>query len=822
MAKRLVVVESPAKAKTIGKFLGRNYTVKACFGSVRDLPKSSLGVDTENDFEPKYVTLREENTRKAVKDIKAAATKADEVLLATDPDREGEAIAWHVAEILRNYKKTEDIPIHRIVFNAITKANVKEAVENPRDVDDHLVDAQQARRILDRLVGYKLSPLLAWVINIKNMSAGRVQSPAVRMVVEREEEIRNFEPQEYWTIAANLLTPRTEGFQAKLHKRDGMTVKVGDDGHIKTEEDARKIVADLLKGEFTTSAVTRKEVRRRPSPPFITSTIQQEASRKLGMTPRTTMAVAQQLYQGVSLGGEGLTGLITYMRSDSTRLSPEALDEVRNYISKTYDNEMLPEKPNVYPSKKGAQDAHEAIRVTAASRTPDAVKQYLTEDQHKLYTLIWQRYVACQMTPAVFDQTTIEIQNGPYELRATGSIMKFPGFTIVYQESRDDDSSDKNGSKELPEVAEGEVLTLDESVEKTERGLAPEQHFTQPPPRYSEASLIRAMEENGIGRPSTYAAIVATILDRHYVEKESGRLVPTKLGERVNKWLVEHFDDIVSVDFTAKMEDDLDHVEEGNREWRELIREFYKEFAEDLEKTQDQMVTEFAGEDARCPECGAPVALAESWYGLYLACTRRPECKGKLRLERNKPEPTDEVCEVCGKQMVKRTGRYGKFLGCSGYPECTNTIKLDKQGNKVESPAKEPPKKTDEKCPDCKDGYLVIRKSRRGEEFYGCENYPKCRFTRPMPLNLKCPQKGCDGDLETKRAKRRRFIGCSNYPDCEFTVSGQVDKETKCPECGNSWTVTKKPKNKPRARFCPAPMCDYEAEIESEEEAIVS
>lgn len=817
MSKRLVVVESPAKAKTIKKYLGRNYKVEACFGAVRDLPKSSLGVDVENDFEPKYVNIREENSRKAVKAIKEAAASVDEILLASDPDREGEAIAWHVAEILRAYKKTADKPVRRIVFNAITKNAVQEAVEHPREIHHDLVDAQQARRILDRLVGYKLSPLLAWVINNKRLSAGRVQSPAVRMVVEREREIRGFKPEEYWNIAVGLMTPREEGLTARLHKREGMTVKVGDKGQIKTGDEAQRIVDDLRAGAFGVSNVERKEVRRRPAPPFITSTLQQEASRKLRMTPRAAMAVAQQLYQGISLGKEGLTGLITYMRTDSTRIAPEALNDVRSFIGKTYEKEMLPEKPNFYRSKKDAQDAHEAIRVTSAFRTPEAVKDHLNEDQLKLYTLIWQRFVASQMPPAVFDQTTIEIKNGPYDLRATGTIMKFPGFTKVYEESQDDKTEGDDAIRMLPEVSAGEKLSLDDEAGEMERGIATTQHFTQPPPRFTEASLIRALEENGIGRPSTYAPIVNTILDRNYVQKEKGRLVPTDLGELVNEWLVKHFPEVVNIDFTANLEGDLDHVEEGTRGWRELIRAFYKEFSGDFDAACDHVVREFAGDDPKCPKCGAPVELAESWFGLYLACSRRPECKGTLRLERHKPEPTDEVCSECGKPMVVRSGRFGKFLGCSGYPDCKNVIRIDAQGNKLPDKPKTPPKKTDQECPDCKKGFLVIRTSRQGEEFYGCENYPKCRFTKPMELNLPCPRKGCGGTLERKRAGRRRVVACDNA-DCDFSVAGRLDLKTPCSECGNSWTVINKPRGKPEVRRCPVPTCGHTEEIETDSE----
>lgn len=813
MAKYLVVVESPAKAKTINKFLGSNYVVRACFGAVRDLPKSKLGVAVEDDFEPQYVVLREERARKAVKQIKDSAEKVDEILLASDPDREGEAIAWHVAEILKGYKKTSDKPASRVVFHEITRNSVRKAVKSPRKIDANLVDAQQARRVIDRLVGYKLSPLLGWTVK-KGLSAGRVQSVAVRMVVDREEAITSFVPQEYWSIDADLLTERNEAFTAGLHTRNGLSVRLGEEGQVKSEEEAQGIVAALDGAEFRVTSVERKEVRRRPFPPFITSSLQQEASRKLGMSPARTMAVAQQLYQGIALGEEGQVGLITYMRTDSTRLSGEALNDARAYIEREFQREMLPEKPNFYKNKKSAQDAHEAIRPSSASRTPESVASHLDEVQLKLYTLIWKRFVACQMSPALLDQTTVDLKAKEFIFRATGSVMKFPGFTALYQETKDDAQAQNGNDSDrlLPAINEGEKAALEE--------LRPEQHFTKPPPRYSEASLVRAMEENGIGRPSTYAPTIRTILDREYVAKEKGRLVPTELGKEVNAWLVKNFPDILSIDFTARLEEDLDGVEEGKREWRSLMREFYGPFQKDLKKTEDRVVAERLGEDPRCPVCDAPVVLKESWYGLYMGCTRHPECKGTLRIQKDgaAPEPTDEVCGECGSPMVIRSGRYGRFMACSGYPKCKVSFNIDKDGNKVVRPPKEAPKKTDQQCPDCKKGYLLIRKSRAGEEFYGCENYPKCRFTKPMELDLPCP--ACGGDLAQKRAKnRRRFIGCANYPDCDFTAFGQLDKKTPCPKCGNPWTTLVKPRNKPKASRCPVPSCGHEVELaEAEEE----
>ncbi|MCH7959475.1 MAG: type I DNA topoisomerase [Candidatus Hydrogenedentes bacterium] len=799
MAKYLVVVESPAKAKTIEKFLGRNYVVRACFGAVRDLPKSQLGVDTDNNFEPKYITLREERARKALKEIKDKAAKMELVLLASDPDREGEAIAWHVAEVLKAYKKTAEVPCSRIVFHEITKKNVKDAVGSPRSIDQDLVDAQQARRVIDRLVGYKLSPLLGWVIR-KGLSAGRVQSVAVRMVVEREEEIRAFKPEEYWTVDATLLSEREHSFPAHLHKRDGESVALGKPGQIRSEDDANRIVADLQGASFSIQSIQRKEVKRNPKAPFITSSLQQEASRKLGMSPARSMSIAQQLYQGIEIGGEGQTGLITYMRTDSLRIADEAIQDVRAYIGSKYEAEMLPKEPNVYKNKKSAQDAHEAIRPSLTAHTPESMSAYLSEDQLKLYSLIWKRFVASQMPPAILDQTAIEMKAKNYEFRTTGTVTKFAGFTRVYEETDEGERRSNGANRPLPELNEGESVTV--------RQLAPEQHFTKPPPRFSEAALIRAMEENGIGRPSTYAPTMATIVARMYVAKENGRLVPTELGEEVNAWLVKNFPDVLSIDFTARLEEKLDNVEEGKQEWHALTREFYEPFSRRLQDTEKRMVAELVGKDPRCPTCDAPAELRQAWFGMYMGCTRYPECKGTIRVSRTPPEPTDEICPKCSEPMVIRIGRYGKFISCSTFPKCDAVISLDKEGNKL-APLP-PPRETDETCPKCKEGNLLIRTSRKGEEFYGCERYPKCRFTRPMELNLPCPRPGCTGTADHNQEGRRRFIGCSV---CDLKVFGKPDLKAPCSKCGTSWTTSKKPRNKPRLRLCPNPDCAHEEEI---------
>lgn len=748
MAKFLVVVESPAKARTINKFLGPNYVVRASFGHVRDLPKSALGVDTENNFEPKYVQLRDAS--KALKSLKEAAQKVDRILLATDPDREGEAIGWHVAEVL---KQGCDKPTERIVFNEITKRCVREAAKNPRALDENLINAQQARRILDRLVGYKISPLLQFGMQ-RGLSAGRVQSVAVRMVCEREEEIRNFVQREYWTIDGLFLTPREDLFTARLNRIRGEKAEIANG------QSAQAIVDDLEGAAYRVSAVERKEVRRRPYPPFITSTLQQEASRKLGYSPKRTMIIAQQLYEGISLGDEGRVGLITYMRTDSTRLAQEALADVREYIGKNFEAGMLPEQPNYYKSKKGAQDAHEAIRPTLTAHTPQTVAQYLDEGQLKLYTLIWKRFVACQMAPAVFDQTTADIAAKDYEFRATGSVMKFRGFLAMYEETREDPGDEDENQRELPEIREGEGVVL--------REFKPEQHFTQPPPRYSEATLIRALEENGIGRPSTYTQIMNTITEKGYVDREKRRLKPTDLGERVNALLIKCFPDILDINFTAGLEADLDHVEEGTREWHDLLRAFYAEFMKDLTSAQQRLITMAVGEDAKCPKCGAEVELREGRFGLFLGCVRYPDCDGRIGAKKAAEEPTDVICAKCGAPMMMRRSRFGQFLGCSRYPECDHKQTLD-----------------------------------------GRERKPA------EPVGLKCLAKGCEGELVWRSGKKRRFIGCNRYPKCRFNAFGELDTATPCVKCGNAWTMLSK-RGKSETRRCPA--CEHEERMVSQQE----
>src|SRR2546426_4673679 len=709
MPKNLVIVESPAKAKTINKYLGSDFVVKASIGHIKDLPSRGLGVDIQNNSEPDYEIIpdsKKRNNRKIVSDLKKTAKEASAIYLAADPDREGEAICQHLAEEI--VPKHPPTPAYRVMFNEITKRAVQEAFEHPKQIDENLVDAQQARRVLDRLVGYKVSPLLCKTIGGR-LSAGRVQSVALRMVVERERKIEAFVKTEYWTISANLSGKQPPAFEARLLKVDELTVKTGgfDQDPKKTEiligaeSQARDFVAEAQQQTFVVSEVTTKERKRNPVPPFITSKLQQEASRKLGFSVKRTMMIAQRLYEGVEIGAEGSVGLITYMRTDSTRVGDAALGEARQFIGAQYGAKYLPEKAVHYRSKKDAQDAHEAIRPTDVTRTPDALAKYLKPEELKLYRLIWQRFVASQMMPALFDQTTIDIQAGRFVFRATGSVQKFDGFLKVYQEGRDETASeDDEAERTLPLVAEGEMLTLNK--------IDPEQHFTEPTPRFTEATLVKVLEEKGIGRPSTYAAIMTTIQDREYVEKLEARFHPTALGKTVNDLLIEGgFDDLFNVTYTARMEEELDQVEEGTLKWTAALHEFYGKFKEDLDKFKGH-VSEIKNRDTPteevCVKCGA-AGMVLKWgrFGKYLKCLQcnatrdfeAPATEGDtapLAATEETPEP--EACELCGKPMQLKRGRFGPFLGCTGYPECRNIRKISKAG--VVAPA---PVLLDEKCP---------------------------------------------------------------------------------------------------------------------------
>ena len=720
MAKSVIIVESPAKTRTIRHFVGKSFQIVASMGHVRDLPPKELGVDIEADFAPTYATIAER--KKTLTDLRRAVKGAQAVYLASDPDREGEAIAWHLVQAL----KVADPK--RIEFNEITRSAVQRALANPRELDIKRVHAQQARRVLDRLVGYKLSPLLQRKLRKHRLSAGRVQSVAVRLICEREREIEAFKPEEYWNIFADL-TPQGEEqrFRAKLVKRDGKKAAIG------SKEAADEVLQTARDAAYQVAEIARKDQRRKPPAPFITSTMQQEASSRLGFGARKTMVVAQQLYEGLDIGDEGTVGLITYMRTDSTRVANEAVAQVREVIAERFGNDYVPASPPRHKARKGAQEAHEAIRPTDVLRDPEQIAKHLTADQRRLYEIIWKRFVASQMSAARVDVTTVDIAAGNLLFRVVGTQVRFPGFMAVYTPQRDEDQEAEDGAV-LPELAEGQPLSL--------LDLVSEQKFTQPPPRYSEASLIRTLEANGIGRPSTYAPTVATILDRGYVYLDKKRFRPTDLGYVVTDQLVEHFPDIVNVEFTAAMEGDLDQIEEGKADWVGLLREFYAPFEAALDKAETAMKpTPMPAKptDEVCEECGKPMVIRTGKRGPFLACTGFPECRhtrpipGSEEAERREaaanrppPEPTGEVCEKCQSPRVIRVSRRGPFLGCSGYPRCRNAKPLPEH-LKDKAPAPEP---TGETCEQCGQP-MVVRRSRRGA-FLGCSGYPKCRNTRPL------------------------------------------------------------------------------------------
>jgi len=743
----LVVVESPAKAKTIKKYLGSGYVVKASVGHVMDLPKSKIGVDVENGFQPVYEVI--DAKKKVVAELKAAAKGVQLILLATDPDREGEAIAWHVYEQLKRTK----IPAQRILFNEITKKAIQEAIQKPLQLNRDLYDAQQARRVLDRLVGYQISPIL-WKKVRRGLSAGRVQSVAVRLVVEREEEIAKFVPVEYWSIEADLRAALPPQFRAKLIRLDG------EKAEIPTGEIARPLVEQLRREKFVVIEVTKKERRRNAPPPFITSKLQQEAANRLGFTAKKTMTLAQRLYEGVELGDDGQTALITYMRTDSVRLSPDAVAGAREYVAGRWGKEYLPGEPVQFKTKKSAQDAHEAIRPTALDHPPERVKPFLEKDMFRLYELIWNRFIACQMVPAVFDQTTADIKAGRATFRATGQILKFPGYLAVYgqeaeqpqeeagaekMEGEDEEKGDV--SRQLPPLESGQTLELID--------LIPEQHFTQPPPRFTEASLVKELEEKGIGRPSTYAAILSTIQDKEYVEKKEGRFFPTDLGKIVTELLLDAFPRVMDVQFTARMEEELDEVEEGKIDWQSVLGEFYGPFKKSLAAAEAQMrdvKREEKPTDLVCEKCGSPMVIKWGRMGRFLACSGYPDCKNtKDFVEENgtirvvEDLPTEETCPTCGKPMVNKRGRFGRFLACSDYPTCKTTRPITLKGVA---------------CPDCGGG-LAERKSRFGKSFFGCVNYPNCKFAawdRPIPGP--CPQCGKPYLLQKYTKRDGAFIAC--------------------------------------------------------------
>jgi DNA topoisomerase I len=752
----LVIVESPAKAKTIEKILGKGYTVKASVGHVRDLPPKRLGVDLRDGFTPEYIVIR--GKAKVLDELRASAKRAGKIYLAPDPDREGEAIAWHIAQELDG--KPQEA-IYRVLFNEITPRAITAAMRNPGRIDADKVNAQQARRILDRLVGYQISPLL-WRKVRRGLSAGRVQSVALRLICEREKEIDTFVPQEYWTVTVVLEGDQPPSFEAQLAKIGGKKAQ------IETAEVAHAIAAQLRQAQFIVGDVKTRERRRQPPPPFITSRLQQEGANRLRFSARKTMTLAQSLYEGLAIGPDGVVGLITYMRTDSTRVSEDAQRETLEFINTTYGQQYSPEKPNVYRSKKSAQDAHEAIRPTLTVRTPDQIHAYLDRDHHVLYQLIWARFVASQMRPAIFDVTTADIAAGEYGLRASGSVLKFDGFLKVYTEDRpttgtsNDEEADQN--RALPPLHAGQVLRVLE--------VKPEQHFTQPPPRYTEASLVAELEKRGIGRPSTYATILSIIQDRDYVETKERKFYPTELGRLVSDLLVEHFPDVMDVEFTAAMEDLLDQVEEGKKPWVGVLREFYEPFEKHLQAASQRM----------------------------------PSVKSMV-------EPTTEVCEKCGKPMVIRLGRYGKFLACSGYPGCKATRPLKAE----ETEANTVGALTSEVCEQC-GSPMVVRKGRYGE-FLACSAYPTCKVAKPMGLGVACPTAGCTGELVQRRTKRGRlFYGCNRYPDCQYTLWSKP-VPMPCPECQAPFLVEQGSARKGKSLRCIREGCGYESPVEVKQSA---
>lgn len=683
MALSLVIVESPAKAKTIGKILGKNYKIEASMGHIRDLPKSQIGVNKENNYEPKYITIRGKG--QLIEKLKKEAKKADRILLATDPDREGEAISWHLSKILG----LNEADKCRIEFHEITKSAVADAVKKPRQIKRNLVDAQQARRILDRLVGYEISPIL-WKKVKWGLSAGRVQSVAVRLICDRENEIRNFIEKEYWTITAKLKA-NNKSFEANFYGKNNKKL------NIENKKQVDEILSELKNKTYIVENIKKQEKKKNPLPPFITSTLQQEAYKRLNFTSKKTMSIAQQLYEGIDLKNEGTAGLITYMRTDSVRISDEAQKSAMDYIDTNYGKEFLPENKRIYKTKSNAQDAHEAIRPTSIIRHPDKIKDSLTLDQYKLYKLIWSRFLASQMASAIYDTASCDIAAGEYLFKATGSQLKFAGFLNIY-------NIEEEENKKMPELDKGQKLPLKE--------LIPKQHFTQPPARYTEATLVKALEENGIGRPSTYAPIISTIIDRRYVIREKKAFIPTELGEVVTELLKENFKDIVDIDFTAEMEKKLDEIEDGNVEWVKVVDEFYKPLSIQINTAEDKI--------------------------------------NKITLE-EQVETTDILCEKCGKNMVIKRGKYGKFLACPGYPECKNTKPLLEE--------------LDVKCPKC-EGKVVVRKTKKGKVFYGCSNYPNCDFVSwDKPTDKLCPK--CESILVEKYSKGNKFLKCSN-DECKY------------------------------------------------------
>lgn len=753
--KNMVIVESPAKAKTIGKYLGSSFFVCSSMGHVRDLPEKKLSVDIENNFTPEYKIIPAR--KKLVSELLADSKKADIVYLASDLDREGEAIAWHLSKAL----EIPDEKAQRVIFNEITKDAILEAFKHPGPINMAKVNAQQARRILDRLVGYQISPLL-WKKISKGLSAGRVQSVAVRLIVEREKEIKEFKPQEYWKITAELKTTSEDKDKLRDIKTfKSILQKFNDENvEIKNESQAKDIVHELQKAEYVVANVKKQTKRNNAPPPFTTSLLQQQASTRLQFSAKKTMLIAQQLYEGIDIGTEGAVGLITYMRTDSFHISEQALTSCRKLVAEKYGKNYLPEKPNVHASdKKGTQGAHEAIRPTGVEYTPESIKNFLTKDQHRLYELIWNRFVASQMSPALYAVTDVEIASGRYTFKAKGRELLFDGHTIVSGHEMEKDE------QILPPLEKGQKLELLE--------LVPTQHFTQPPPRFTEASLVKTLEKMGIGRPSTYASIISTIQDRGYVKQEKRAFYATELGTLVTEKLIEHFSKIMDVKFTSHMEDELDKIEDEKIGWLDVLKEFYEPFKIDLEKAVGEMksVKGIPEESNQiCAICGQPMVIRWGRHGKFLGCSAFPTCKNTLPLDEKgapaPPETTDQKCEKCGSTMVIKTSRHGKFLACSAYPNCKNTKSLTGETTKVEP--------TEEKCEKC-GSPMVIRSGKKGR-FMGCSAYPKCRNIKSLPTGVKCPNEGCGGDLIQRRSKKGGiFFGCSKYPECDYITNELPD-----------------------------------------------
>ncbi|NVM23542.1 MAG: type I DNA topoisomerase [Desulfobacterales bacterium] len=754
MSKSLVIVESPTKIRTLKKYLGPDFDVAATVGHIRDLPAKELGIHIEEGFKPKYTTIQ--GKEKVIGTLKKAAANLNNIYLAPDPDREGEAIAWHTAEVLKKKGRR----FHRVLFHELTKNAILAAIASPQQLDKHKFESQQARRILDRLVGYQISPLL-WQKVRRGLSAGRVQSVAVWMICERERQIQAFEPREYWSITAQLEGETPPAFSAKLTKKDDKKLDIPD------EKSSQAVLKDLDGALFRVEKIVKKTQRRNPLPPFTTSKLQQDAIRRLGFSARKTMVVAQQLYEGLESAEGGPVGLITYMRTDSTRIAQEAIHEVRGLIKEEFGQEYLPAKPHVFKNKKKVQDAHEAVRPTSVLRKPKEIARFLSKDQLALYELIWKRFVACQMKAAVLDQTSVMISAGPYIFQASGSVVRFAGFMALYISSNETQAP-SGGGETLPPLSEGMALKCHK--------LEPKQHFTQPPPRFSEASLVKELEENGIGRPSTYAAILSTIRDKGYVELIKRYFRPTELGFIVNDLLIESFPDILNVDFTAHMEDSLDKIEEGKLDSIALLENFYRSFKKDLEQAEKQMQSvkgEGLSVDLKCPECSNSLSIKIGRNGPFLACSGYPKCtftrnyirneKGRVEMSQTASEQeTDEICEKCGSPMVKKQGRFGPFIACSAYPKCKNTRSLSAKG-----------------------------------------------ASKPEPTGVRCPEQGCSGELVSRRSRRGKiFYGCTSYPDCTFATWDKPVPKT-CHSCDSPFLVEKSTKKEGPHLRCPNKECGY-------------